>query len=335
MIAQPRRFILQARDPGHGSPVFEALFVVERLEDLRTFLGSAADEDPDLRMLYTLEPDEIAAICRHFDVPFEPEGRETSLYQWTGIREIPYLAHTGYELVLMLEGRKQFARMGGEYPPMWHEGEDRFDLHVAQGVLHKEVEIEPFEKPIRTKRGQVFEGIRTVYYTRKGEEWRIPAWKLVSKASRKSGWNEDFERLEGMLFGYEDWQNDWWVEHLRKRRKRFGTLLVYLAVTSSDLAGIEGAGYRSLPVTTRPLRLVSAFDEEPDDEDPRRLMDVADAAALVNFRVKALPFLELVGEPQQRFHELPPERIKDLNRLIVEDIELWSRPDPSRLSGQG
>ena len=26
-----------------------------------------------------------------------------------------------------------------------------------------------------------------------------------------------FERLEGMLFGYEDWQNDWWLEDIRKR----------------------------------------------------------------------------------------------------------------------
>ena len=114
MTTQPRRFILQARDPKHGSPVFEALFVVERLEELRSLLGSAAAEDPDLEMFYTLEPSEVAAIGRHFDVPFQPGGRETSLYQWTGLREIPYLVHTGYELVLMLEGRKQFARMGGE-----------------------------------------------------------------------------------------------------------------------------------------------------------------------------------------------------------------------------
>ncbi len=322
MTTQPRRFILQARDPKHGSPVFEALFVVERLEELRSLLGSAAAEDPDLEMFYTLEPSEVAAIGRHFDVPFQPGGRETSLYQWTGLREIPYLVHTGYELVLMLEGRKQFARMGGEYPPMRHEGEDRFDRYVAQGLLHKEVEIAPFDEPHRMARGQVFEGIRTVYYTRMGEEWRIPAWKLVSKASRKSGWNEDFERLEGMLFGYEEWQNDWWVEHLRKRRSKFGTLLVYLAVTSSDLAGIESAGYRSLPTTTQPLNLVSAFEEEQDDEGPRQLTYATDAVALVRFRVKALPFLELVSEKQQRFHELPSERIKDLNRLIVEDIEI-------------
>src|SRR5882757_5077673 len=159
MTTQPRRFILQALDPDHGSPVFEALFVVERLEDLRVLLGTAADDDPDLRMFYTLEPAEIAAVSGRFDVPFEPGGRTTCLYQWTGLREIPYLVHTGYELPLLLEGRKQFARMGGEYPPARHDLEDRFDHYVAQGILHKEVEFEKFAEPIRAKNGRVFEGI--------------------------------------------------------------------------------------------------------------------------------------------------------------------------------
>jgi hypothetical protein len=31
------------------------------------------------------------------------------------------------------------------------------------------------------------------------------------------GWNEHFERLEGMLFGYEDWQNDWWIKSRLER----------------------------------------------------------------------------------------------------------------------
>jgi hypothetical protein len=326
MPTAPRRFILQALDPDHGSPVFEALFVVERLEELRTLLGAAADKDPDLRMFYTLEPVEITAIGRQFDVAFEPEGRKTCLYQWTGLREPPYLVHTGYELPLLLEGRKQFARMGMEhYPPLRHEGEDHFDHYVAQGVLHKEVDLEKFYEPLRLNDGRVFEGYRTVYYTRKGEEWRIPAWKLVLKASGKSGWNEDFERMEGMLFGYEDWQNDWWIEHLFKRRLKFGSFLVYLAVSASDLAEIETAGYRALPRSQSALKLVTAMSEEPDDAEPQRLMDAPDVAALVRFRVKARPFLKLVSEKQERFHELPPDLIKELNRCIIDEIEIVTR----------
>ncbi len=321
---QPRRFILQAFDPEYGHPAFETMFIVERPEELRTLLGAAADEDPDLEMFYTLEPADVAAINRHFGLSFDPEGRKTSLYNWTGSSEIPYLVHTGYELVLMLDGRKKFARMSTEYPAR-HKGEDHFDRYVAQGVLHKEVEGEKIAEPVRLKDGRLLEGFRTAYYTLIGEEWRIPAWKLILNASRKSSWSEDFERLEGMLFGYEDWQNDWWIEDLRKRGQQWGTMLLYLAVTETGLAGIEDAGYRALPRQTSSLKLLCSMWEEPDEEESRRLMAATDAVALVRFRVKIRPFLDLVSEKQASVHELPPDRIKHLNRLIIGDIEIAMR----------
>ena len=325
---QLERFILQALDPDYGHSAFETMFAVEHPEELRALLGAAAEDDPNLEMLYTLDPTDVAAINRHFDLAFDPEGRWATLCKWTRSREIPYLVHTNYELALMVEGRKQFARMGGEYyPPDRHNDEELFDRCVAQGLLHKEVELEKFAELLRLKDGRVFEGFRTVYYTRKGEEWRIPAWKLISKASGKSGWNEDFERLEGMLFGYEDWQNDWWIENLRKSKQKFGTLLVYLAVTEAELAAIEEAGYRTLPPRARSLKLVSSMSEEADDDEPRRLMEADGIVALVRFRAKARSFLELVSEKRERLHELRPDRVKDLNRLILGEIEVVMRRD--------
>src|SRR5471030_313961 len=98
-MTKARRFILQAIDPDHGSPVFEALFTVGQIEDLRKLLGEAAEDDPDLRKHYTLEPEELAAISERFDVGFDPGGRESILAPWTQSRECPYLIHTGYELV--------------------------------------------------------------------------------------------------------------------------------------------------------------------------------------------------------------------------------------------
>ena len=154
MSDQPQRFILQAIDPDLGCPAFEAMFVVERLEELRHLLGDAADDDPELEMHYRLESAEVAAIGRRFDVPFDPGEREAWLCRWTQSRdEIPYLVHTGYELPLMLEGRKQFARMGGEhYPPHRHWNEDRFDHYVAQGLLHREIELAPFSEPYQDQK---------------------------------------------------------------------------------------------------------------------------------------------------------------------------------------
>jgi hypothetical protein len=321
---QPRRFILQAFDPEYGHPAFETMFIVERPEELRTLLGETADEDPDLAMVYPLDPADVAAINRHFGLSFDPEGRKTSLYNWTGSSEIPYLVHTGYELVLMLDGRKKFARMSTEYPAR-HEGEDQFDRYVAQGVLHKEVEVEQFAEAIRLQDGRLLEGFRTAYYTLKGEEWRIPAWKLILKASSKSTWSEDFERLEGMLFGYEDWQSDWWIDDIRKRRVLFGSLLVHVAVNASDLAEIEMSGYRALPRPKSTTKLFVTASKEPDDE-MQQLMVGTEAFALVKFRVKARSFRKLVDKGG-RVHELPPERIKDLNRCIIGDIEIAMRRD--------
>lgn len=106
---QPTRFILQARDPEFGHPAFETMFVVERLEDLRTVLAIDAEVDPDVERFYHLAPDEVVAVNRRFGVTFDPEGRDTSLYKWTKGHGVSYLVHTGYELVLMVEGRKQFA----------------------------------------------------------------------------------------------------------------------------------------------------------------------------------------------------------------------------------
>jgi hypothetical protein len=323
MTAQPRRFILQAIDPDLGHPAFEAMFVVERAEELRAILGEAAAEDPDLEFYYTLEPEELIAISRKFEVPFDPDGRTTCLYQWTHQREVPYLIHTGYELALLLEGRKQFARMYYEYPPERHPEEDRFDHYVERGVLHKEVELEPFAKPIRGKFGQTFEGVRTAYYTRIGEEWRIAAQKLVSKAS-KTGWNESFERLDGMLFGYEDWQNDWWIADVRKRELEFGTLLAYSAVTSGDMAAIEHSGFRALPVVQETLK-IAVFSEAPESHEPSRLLESERATVLVRFRVKTRRFFDLVNFKQGSLHEIPADHIKDLNRLIIGEIEVVSR----------
>jgi hypothetical protein len=215
------RLVLQALDPDHGSPVLEALFSVGEIEDLRALLSDASD-DPALERGYFLDAAELAAINQRFGIAFDPEGREVLLAPWHSIRDVPYLIHTGYELPLLLEGRKQLARFSEAYPPNLHRNEEKFDRYVAEGTLHKEVVVERFEEPIPLKHGTVAEGLRTAYYTRKGEEWRIPASKLIWAAAAKSKWSEDFERLQGMLFGYEEWQSDWWIDELRKRGREFG-----------------------------------------------------------------------------------------------------------------
>jgi hypothetical protein len=326
MNPKPCRFVLQALDPDHGSPVLEAAFSVSEIEHLRALLADAAN-DPALERGYFLDAAELTAINKRFGIAFDPEGREVHLYPSHSIRDVPYLVHGGYELPLLLEGRKQFARFSEEYPPNLHWNEEKFDRYVADGALHKEVVVEPFDEPIPLKHGKLAEGLRTVYYTRKGEEWRIAAWKLIKDAAAKSRWSEDFERMEGMLFGYEEWQNDWWIAGFRKLRRRFGCMPVYRAVDAQELAWIEMAGYRALPPAENSTIAVSLLAEPPADDVARRLIECSDAAALVHFSVRSLPFLALVEGQTGPNYAIPTGRINDLNRNIDGEVEVVASRD--------
>lgn len=77
--------------------------------------------------------------------------------------------------------------MSDVYPPESNFNEDRFDRYVAQGLLHKEVVVKPFAQPHHVN-GWTYDGQRVVYYILKGEEWRIPASKLIWFAAGKSRW---------------------------------------------------------------------------------------------------------------------------------------------------
>jgi len=329
MSSEPRQSVLQARDPDHGSPVFEARFAVAEPDDLRALIGACADDDPELDGPYTLDAAETAAVTARFGVAFDPEGRDVHLWPWNeawgSIRHIPYMIHSGDELPLLLEGRKQFADMSDAYPPHRHFNEDRFDRYVTEGILHKEVIHEPFKdrlEPYRIKDGRVFEGMRRVYYARKGEEWRVPAYRLISDVASKSRWNEDFERLQGMLLGYEAWQNDWWIADIRRRRYRYGCFSIYRAVTKEDLAWIEAAGYRALPPTSDTALAVSSIWDPPDDDAAQRMMESAGADALVHLNVRALPFLDLVKGQSGPDHTILATQVSDLNRNIEGAIEV-------------
>ena len=58
-----------------------------------------------------------------------------------------------------------------------------------------------------------------VLYALPEESWRINAYILLLKTSKKSGWSEGFERMEGSLLGYTDEQNDAYLEFLRSHAK--------------------------------------------------------------------------------------------------------------------
>lgn len=330
------QFILSAFDREQWCPVLQARFFSEDINTLRSILGEQAKDDPELHHQYVLDEEELAAILRRFSISFNPDGLNCNgpdifLFRRSRLVDPPYLVHTGYELPLLIDGRKKLARMSDGYPPMTFEGEDRFDDWVAQGLLHKEEVLEPFDPP--TKR---WSGHRTVYYTPKGEEWRISASKLLWGQFGKTGaWNESLERLEGLLFGYEDWQNDWWIEHITARGGGFRGASLCCAVNSAELAWIELAGFRALPpIDDHSLRILY-YDPDSETEMHAFMISKPSSVALVRFNVLGrdlLPFFDLRrGGPW----EIPGGRIPELNRHLRGAVSIAAHRDSASKAPHG
>ena len=161
-------FILEAFDCDLWCPVAQTLFHVADIGSLRSILKTDAHKDPELDLTYELDDEQIAMLVAQFGVAFDRSQLESAdliirLFRRRRLSGSPYLIHTGYELPLLLDGRKKLARMPDLYPPMTFDGEDRFDHWVAEGLLHREEVLEPFDSPVKG-----YLGVRTVYYTPKG-----------------------------------------------------------------------------------------------------------------------------------------------------------------------
>lgn len=317
------RFILEAFDRDLWCPVAQTLFHATDIGTLREILG-APDGDPELRWRYHLDDEELAALAERFGVELDRALLESanivmSLHRWHRVFEAPYLIHTGYELPLLLDGRKKLARMSEVYPPMTFNGEHRFDHWVAEGLLHKEENIEPFDTP-----SGKYLGHRTVFYTPKGEEWRIPACRLIWEASRKSGgWNEHFERLEGMLLGYEDWQNDWWID---VGLQGIVGPAFCCPVTSAGLAWIKAAGFRALPPVESPALMITHYDVDTKEELHSSMLKNPDHAAVVRFKVRHLREAEAVMDFQHEgLWHVQAERMGELNRHLLGSVVIVAR----------
>ena len=128
---------------------------------------------------------------------------------------MPYESHTNRELEFMLKKGKPLAHFCDYYPSEPTEEiipELAFAPYVIQGTFVKREYIELLSGTHRP--GDIsIKGVRHVLYARANEAWRIDAFIAMKGAAAIVGWNIGFERLEGMLLGYEEWQSE---EHLAK-----------------------------------------------------------------------------------------------------------------------
>jgi hypothetical protein len=214
-------FFLKARDPATYSIALEVRFEIKNLAELRLLLDMPEDEWVD-GAVYELDPSGVAAIVEHCGLCFEPGSMPVELRPWHPNDDRPYRVHTDRELALMLAGTKPLAAFCDEYPSLhglYIIPEREFEPHVAAGRLVKREQIEPAAATAPAVKGQRM-GTRRVLYAVPGEQWRIDAYLLLWKTAKESGWNEGFERMEGSLLGYADWENDFHIEQHYRKAKR-------------------------------------------------------------------------------------------------------------------
>ncbi|MCY1741641.1 hypothetical protein [Ensifer sp. SL37] len=85
---------------------------------------------------YRLDQDDLTLLASAVGLALPETGEEAELRRPHALDTVPYLVHTGYELPLMLEGRKPFAFFSDDAASPWlAETKELFAPHVADGTL--------------------------------------------------------------------------------------------------------------------------------------------------------------------------------------------------------
>lgn len=211
-------FVLQGFDSVTETVCVEWRIKIREMDRLRSILAPESHDDPDLKhAYYELSEQETRQIGQLCLPPFVPQTIFTGISRPNlAFDAIPYLLHTNFELPLMLEGRKPLAVFGDGYPSDWFdEFLAPFEPFVASGQLVRRIIETPM--PHLKEHCPDLEGIRDVLFALPTEAWRIDAY-IENIKNRTRDWDDELERLQGSLLGYEDWQNDWWIEQRVKRR---------------------------------------------------------------------------------------------------------------------
>jgi hypothetical protein len=142
------------------------------------------------------------------------------------LKELPYEVHTNNELEFMLERNKPLSCFYIEYP-------NEYSVELREAII-PEREFFPYVSKgeiVKKEYLDVNSGIRYVFYALPKETWRIEKYINLLTESNLIGWSEALERLQGNLLGYEEWQNDAWIKHLKN--SPFGKRLKWLNGTEN------------------------------------------------------------------------------------------------------
>ncbi|WP_258393646.1 hypothetical protein [Burkholderia multivorans] len=317
-------FILSAIDPDLLYPCLEVRFETDDLDHLRRVVDPGAPEDAELDDCYLLTPTEVAAVCDAFAIAFDHGSRETFLTKYATARiPAPYLIHTGYELALMVQGRKPFGFI--EFNSEWPRSvvlKAHFDEYVARGVLYSEEIIG--DLPARP--GRPAGRFGQVMYTLKGEEWRIRALEFIRQNINLHGDGcENLERLEGALLGYEKWQNDWWIDHLARRGTNMYGASSIVKVDRTQYDWLVHAGFRALPPVDAPTFALYSSHWFDDEAMTGAMRDDPTIEAFVQFNVGLAHIMHAADFRTGGPYEVPASLIPTINRHLLRAVRVLIR----------
>ncbi|MCL4636085.1 hypothetical protein [Burkholderia sp.] len=319
-------FILSAIDADLLYPCLEVRFETDDLDTLRRLVDPDAPEEAELDDWYRLTPAQVIAVCEVFGIEFGHDSRQGYLRRHvdTGAH-MPYLVHTGYELALMVHGRKPFGfvEFNSEWLPSV-ELKARFDAYVARGVLHAHEIIQ--DAPARPDRPA--RRIGQIFYARKGEEWRFRALELIRQHINLEGDGcENMERLEGALLGYERWQNDWWIDHLARSGIGLYGASCIVKTNRTQFEWLVHAGFRALPPVDTPTFTLYWSHWLDDDAMKAAIRDDPDIEAFVQFNVGLVHIMHVADFRTAGPHEIPASLIPTINRHLVRAVRVLVQRD--------
>ncbi|MEN9865903.1 MAG: hypothetical protein RL748_1493 [Pseudomonadota bacterium] len=207
-----RQFVIEFLDLESGCLKSSYKFSTNDISSLCAIIDPDVSDIPN-GLVYDLDETDLAKLACEFKIVLNEEdaiNSPCSLRAWRLTDGLPYEIHTGRELKMMLSGKKPLAvfseywpnSTGYEFIPERH-----FAQYVADGTFSQ---YECIDTDTKMRRA------RYVLFAVKGEEWRFNAYIMMRGISKKVGWNEGFERMEGELLGYEEWQNDAFIEMIYK-----------------------------------------------------------------------------------------------------------------------
>lgn len=220
-MSQPHRFVLEFVERNTDEAVDDLALDVENVELLCKQIG--IDESAfDPMAQFELDDEDVVRLRQTFGIDIATSEHRVYLRPRRPMDDLPYKVHTNRELTLMLNGSKPMAAFVEDFPrDVEHEviPESKFAPYVLSGRFVRREKVYPQVGSVDPKRSGERRAVRRVLYAQPMESWRIDAYLLLFETAAFSGWNEGFERMEGSLLGYSQWQNDAFLEMVRARAR--------------------------------------------------------------------------------------------------------------------